>query len=47
MTHAPFITLRGTKNRDVGCQGQLKANLSAVSAERIRRLHIQEVEVCT
>lgn len=47
MTHAPFIPLREAKNRDVGCQGQLKGNPGVVSADRIRRFHIQETEVCT
>lgn len=47
MTHAPFIPLREAKNRDVGCQGQLKGNPGVVSADRIRRFHTQETEVCT
>lgn len=36
MTHIPFIPLREAKNRDVGCQGEFKGNLSAVSTGRIR-----------
>lgn len=47
MTHAPFITLREAKNRDVGCQGQLKGNLGVVSADRIRRFHIREIQIYT
>lgn len=43
MTHAAFIPLREAKNRDVGCQGEFKQKLSAMSTERIREQQEEEM----